>query len=58
MPAFFMAIIPDRESQTGGHPWPHFSMKQAVAYRKHQKAYFRPRLTLLYFWLLSLKRPL
>ena len=23
-----------------------------------QKAYFRPRLTLLYFWLLSPKRPL
>ncbi|MBD8872286.1 hypothetical protein [Rhodanobacter sp. DHB23] len=20
------AIIPDREDQTGGHPWPHFSI--------------------------------
>ena len=26
--------------------------------RQDQKAYFSPTLTLLYFWLLSLKRPL
>ncbi len=27
-------------------------------FRAFQKAYFTPRFTLLYFWLLSLKRPL
>lgn len=30
----------------------------AIHGRISQKAYFRPRLTLSYFWLLSLKRPL
>jgi hypothetical protein len=29
--AFAFAIVPDREDQTGGHPWPHSSIKKAAA---------------------------